>query len=330
MVSPGPRLPTLCFCSPFLFMRVSIFWYLPACHPDQVIAASAEASARRDQRVAMCLKTKEKSSLRIDPSHREDSGQALPALALRLARDDRRAGHRRILAGVALITVLLVSTARAYQGEHVTDGGSVAGTIKYAAPAPTPAPLHITKDRDVCGTRVNDPSLLIGRDGGIANAVVTLDDISKGEPLKPDPAVKFDQKGCEYIPHVAVFPAGSTVLILNSDGILHNIHTESAVNPAIDLAQPGFKKQIRVTIEKPEIIKVTCDAHNWMEGWWYVVANPYYAVADASGHFMIRNIPPGTYTLRVWQERLGVQSQRVTIRAGASTTADFIMQPRNR
>jgi hypothetical protein len=222
----------------------------------------------------------------------------------------------------------LGSTTRAYQAENVADGGSVSGVVKYAGPAPIPAPLHVTKDRDVCGTRINDPSMLVGRDGGIANAVVTITDISKGEPLKPDPAVKFDQKGCEYIPHVAVFPAGSTVLILNSDGILHNIHTESTVNPIIDLAQPGFKKQIRVTIEKPEIIKVTCDAHNWMEGWWYVVGNPYYAITDASGYFIIRNIPPGAYTLRVWHERLGVQSRPVTIRAGAPAAEDFTMKPR--
>ena len=89
-------------------------------------------------------------------------------------------------------------------------GGGVAGTVKYAGPIPTPAPLHITKDREVCGSRIDDPSLVIGRGRGIANAVVTITGIAKGEPLKLDPAVKFDQKGCEYIPHVAVFPAGST------------------------------------------------------------------------------------------------------------------------
>jgi hypothetical protein len=220
---------------------------------------------------------------------------------------------------------MFVGGARAYQPQNVTGGGRVAGTVKYAGPIPTPAPLHITKDREVCGSRIDDPSLVIGRGRGIANAVVTITGIAKGEPLKLDPAVKFDQKGCEYIPHVAVFPAGSTVLILNSDGILHNIHTESTVNPVIDLAQPAFKKQIRVTVEKPEIIKVTCDAHNWMEGWWYVAGNPYYAITDATGHFIIRNIPPGAYTLRVWQERLGVQSQQVTIRAGGTTAADFVM-----
>jgi hypothetical protein len=80
---------------------------------------------------------------------------------------------------------------------------------------------------------------------------VTLPGVDRGEPLKLDTVVPFDQKGCQYVPHVAVFPAGSTVEVINSDGILRNIHTESTVNPVLDMAQPGFKKTIRVRIEKP-------------------------------------------------------------------------------
>jgi hypothetical protein len=234
----------------------------------------------------------------------------------------------RLLAGLAAFLLILVATsAYPYRAEVVRDGGTISGFVEYGGPPPSPAPLAITKDREVCGTLpVYDQSLVIGRDRGVANAVVTVADIAQGQPLKPDPAVRFDQKECQYIPHVAVFPAGSTVIILNSDGILHNIHTESSANPIIDLAQPGFKKQIRVTIEKPEVIKVTCDAHNWMEGWWYVTATPYYAITDGHGHYAIHNIPPGTYTLLVWQERLGTQTQRVVVRPGAATAADFTLK----
>jgi hypothetical protein len=140
--------------------------------------------------------------------------------------------------------------------------------------------------------------------------------------------VLFDQKGCQYTPHVIAFAAGSTVKVLNSDGILHSIHTESSINPVMDLAQPGFKKTISVAIAKPEAIKVTCDAHNWMEGWWYAVGNPYYAVTDAAGHFTIANVPPGTYRLRVWQEKLGELTRKVTVAAGKPITVDFTMKAR--
>jgi plastocyanin len=237
----------------------------------------------------------------------------------------------RLVAGISAFLLLFAAIiARPYQAEAVSEGGTISGFVEYGGAPPLPAPLAITKDREVCGTSpVYDQSLVVGHDRGVANAVVTVvtvADRAQGQSLKREPAVRFDQKGCQYIPHVAVFPAGSTVVILNDDGILHNIHTESTANPVIDLAQPGFKKQIRVTIEKPEVIKVTCDAHNWMEGWWYVTATPYYAISDGHGHYAIHNVPPGTYTLRVWQERLGTQAQRVVVRPGAATSANFALK----
>ncbi len=217
-----------------------------------------------------------------------------------------------------------VGDAFAYQPEAVTDGGSIAGVVKLSGPVPKPTPLEVSKDLEVCGAHpLYDQSLVVAGDGGVRFAVVTITDIQKGAPLRPEAAVKFDQIGCEYRPHVAAFPAGSTIEILNSDGILHNIHTESSVNPVIDMAQPGFKKMITVTIAKPEVIKVTCDAHNWMVGWWYVTKNPYYAVTDAAGHFTIANLPPGTYAVQVWQEKLGTLNQKVTVKPSATTTADF-------
>jgi hypothetical protein len=225
----------------------------------------------------------------------------------------------------------VTTTAYSDQAETVRDGGTVSGFVHYKrGTPPSPARLAITKDREVCGSSPHfDQSLIVGPDHGVANAVVTLADTAQPARLEPEPAVQFDQKGCQYIPHVAVFPAGSTVVILNSDGILHNIHTDSSVNPVIDLAQPGFKKQIRVTVDKPEIIKVTCDAHNWMEGWWYVTDTPYYAITDQHGHYIIRNVPPGTYTLRMWQERSGAQMRRVVVRPGAATSADFTVSLSN-
>jgi len=220
----------------------------------------------------------------------------------------------------------VATTVDAYQAEEVRDGGTISGIVKYGSAPRSPVPLAVTKDRDVCGTSpLYDQSLVVAQDRGVANAVVTIADITHGESVKPQPAVRFDQKRCQYIPHVAVFPAGSTVVIFNSDGILHNIHTESTANPVIDLAQPGFKKQIHVTIEKPEVVKVTCDAHNWMEGWWYVTANPYYAITDGHGRYVIANVPPGSYTLRVWQERLGSESEHVVVRPGAATAANFML-----
>jgi plastocyanin len=228
----------------------------------------------------------------------------------------------------ALAGVLLnANAAYAYASEPFVNGGAIVGVVKFDGAAPKPAPLEVSKDIDVCGAHpLFDQSLSVGKNGGIENAVVTVTDIAKGEPMQPEDGVVFDQKGCEYTPHVVAFPAGSTVKVLNSDGILHSVHTESSINPVVDMAQPGFKKSLSVTIARPEVIHVTCDAHNWMHGWWYVVDNPYYAVTNADGRFSIANVPPGSYTLRVWQEKLGTMTQKVTVSAGKSITSDFIMK----
>ena len=236
---------------------------------------------------------------------------------------------RRYLAVAAIAACVLVRPviAGAYQAETVVDGGTISGRVTLAGSAPAPQRLEVSKDKDVCGAQpLFDQALVVGADRGIANAVVTLTDIMQGEPLTPLPDVAFDQKGCEYIPHVIAFPAGSTVKVENSDGILHSIHTESTINPVVDMAQPGFKKSITVTIAQPEAIKVTCDAHNWMEGWWYATGNPYYAVTGPDGKYTIKNVPPGSYTLQVWQEKLGVMKEPVTVGKAASVQANFTLK----
>ncbi len=231
----------------------------------------------------------------------------------------------QLILGFCLI-VSAAAAGDAYQSETITNQGSIDGTVRYGGSPPKPALLDISKDRNVCGTRpVYDPSLIVGKKGGVANAVVTLPDLDHGIAMRPKTNVTFDQKSCEYVPHVAVFPAGSMVDVINSDGILHNIHTESTINPVIDMAQPGFKKMIKLKLEKPEAIKVTCDAHNWMEGWWYVTGNPYYALTGTDGHYQIDGIPAGTYKLEAWQEKLGVQTRTVTVKSGATTNMDFVM-----
>jgi plastocyanin len=221
---------------------------------------------------------------------------------------------------------MLASTACAYEAGTVTDGGSITGMVRYSGPSFRRAQLEISKDKDVCGAApLYDQSLIVGLNGGVANAVVTITDIGKGKAFAADRTVTFDQKGCEYVPHVVAFAAGDTVDVINSDGILHSIHTESKINPVVDMAQPGFKHSIAVTVAKPEAIKVNCDAHNWMQGWWYVNANPYYSVTDAHGNFSLADVPAGSYTVSVWQEKLGTITRTVTVKAGAPTVVDFTL-----
>lgn len=160
--------------------------------------------------------------------------------------------------------------------------------------------------------RERDESLVLGENQGIQNAVVSVVNIERGKRFSTK-SVMLDQKECRYAPHVLLVPVGSDVSIINNDGILHNIRTHSNRNPPINEAQPKFKKIIKEKFSEAEVIKITCDAHAWMSGWFVVQEHPYYAVTDGSGHFLIENIPPGHYEIKVWHESLQEKTQSVDV-----------------
>jgi plastocyanin len=234
--------------------------------------------------------------------------------------------QRMIVTTVAL-ALALAGAAGAYEGGPVTGGGSVSGQVKFTGTPPAAEKFEVTKDQEACGKEKTKPDLIVGAGGGIANAVVVMK-VSKGKPLTvPTEPVTFDQKGCEYSPHVLAFPAGSTVRVLNPDGVLHNVHVSGKVNPEANRAMPKFQKQVDWKVEKAEWpIAVKCDAHPWMHAYWLSMDQPYYAVTDASGNFKITDIPAGEYEVEVWQEVLGKTTQKVTVQGGADTKVAWEMK----
>src|SRR5207247_11182012 len=113
------------------------------------------------------------------------------------------------------------------------------------------------------GTEAEVDRVMVGSNKGLANAVVSVP-TAKGAPRMVKATV--DQHGCKFVPHASAMMPGELEL-KNSDGILHNIHTYSTVNPSINKAQPKFKKVMTEKLEKPEFVKLTCDVHSWMLGW---------------------------------------------------------------
>lgn len=224
----------------------------------------------------------------------------------------------RMKHGISASVVLLagfVGLTSAYEGIEVAGGGTISGTVKFAGNPPAPGKLEVSKDQEVCGKedKVSE-TLVVSAGKGIKNAVVSLAEIQKGKSMtlaEPGPVIK--QKGCVFQPHVLVVPAGASVDILNDDGILHNFHTTSKVNPVLNRAQPQFMKKMKGKFDKPEVIKVGCDVHSWMNAWIVVADHPYYAVTDENGAFALKDVPPGTYKLQIWHESLGTVTKDVTV-----------------
>ena len=227
--------------------------------------------------------------------------------------------------GILLAAVLVLPfSAQAYEGGAVSDGGTISGVVKFAGAAPAAKKIDVNKDKEVCDKTAKSDASLIVSGGNLVNAVVSITDIKKGKKMEPI-KVTLDQNGCEYKPHVAAIPAGSTVEILNPDGILHNVHSYSKVNTAFNVAQPKFKKSVTQKIDKPEIINVKCDVHGWMNAWLFVSETPYFSLTDNSGGFKLTDVPAGTYNVEVWHETLGKTSQKVTVKAKEEAKVSFEM-----
>jgi plastocyanin len=236
----------------------------------------------------------------------------------------RRSGLFACAVAVAAM-VSLAGRVAAYEAIDVTNGGKLTGTVK-APGAKSPAKIEVTKDPQICGKEKEPADLRVGPDGALADAVIVVK-ASKGKKLEmPAQPPVFDQKGCEFHPHVLVFPAGSTIEVLNSDGILHNVHSESTVNPPVNQAQPKFKPKIMIKVEKPEWpIHVKCDVHGWMSGYWISTDQPYVAVTDAQGKFTIADLPPGDYDVEIWHPTLGKKMEKASITAGGDTNVSWTL-----
>jgi plastocyanin len=224
---------------------------------------------------------------------------------------------------VALSAVALVGSAVVFTiGPRLAvaqGGGTVEVDVKYNG-APVVEKIKVNKDTEKCGTEAVVEKVVVGGNKGLANAVASV------PGSKASKAVKgvIDQKGCKFQPHVVLMTPGE-VEIKNDDDILHNIHTYSTANPAINKAQPKFKKTMTEKFEKPEMIKITCDVHSWMLGWVAVVPGAA-AVTDANGVAKIENVPAGKQKIEVWHEVLGKQEKEVEVKAGQTTKVSFEMK----
>jgi plastocyanin len=225
------------------------------------------------------------------------------------------------LAAVLVSVLVLPGVANA--------ASTVTGTVTFDGKAPTLRPLAMDAE-PVCAKKHTGPvaneSLVLGSGNTMGNIMVW---VSKGLPAGktypvPSAPVVIDQNGCQYKPHVMGIMVGQTYKILNSDGVLHNIHTLPKVNAAFNKGMPPTLKEATTKFDKPEgVFTIKCDVHPWMGAYVQVFTHPFYSVTGTDGKFTISGLDPGTYEITAWHEKLGTQTASVTVGASDTKTQNF-------
>jgi plastocyanin len=206
---------------------------------------------------------------------------------------------------------------------------TITGTITFDGKPPALRPLAMEAD-PACAKKHKGPvpneMLVLGSGNTMGNILVW---VSKGLPSGktwpvPKTPVTLDQQGCQYKPHVMGIMVGQQYKILNSDGVLHNVHTLPKVNPSFNKGMPPTLKEATTVFQKPEaVFQIKCDVHPWMSAFTAVFTHPFFATTSTDGKFTISGLDPGTYEISAWHERLGTQTATVTVTGTDTKTQNF-------
>ena len=259
-------------------------------------------------------------------------------------------GTRRVIIafGWGIFTLLLgLGSVYSYDVIEVEHGGTIEGTISLDGVVPEPKGFNLITFPDpmYCGRISNGRGwrllhdFVVSPQGGLKDAIVLLEVIEAGKHF--DVSVPLiEARDCMFQPFMTIVRNGHAVEVINMDPVMHDIqgyetspeagarvlfNTPLIMNhqhhrgdlhamhnhaPGKSLIGPIYLNKGRRTFY------MQCGFHAYMESWAMAVNNPYYAVTDAEGKFVIDDIPPGTYQLVVWHPQ-----------TGPGTTKSIIVQP---
>ena len=220
---------------------------------------------------------------------------------------------------------ILATAATFFVGQAFA--GDVTGKVSFEGTPPKPARIMMSKE-PVCMKQHKDPpvgeEVVVNKNGTLKNVLIYVKEGLGNKKFDP-PAKKviFDQRGCTYIPHVLGIQTGQELEVVNSDPVLHNVHSLSKDNQQFNVGQPKQGMKLTKKFDKPEVFKVKCEVHGWMGAYMGVFSHPFYAVTGDDGTFSLKGLPAGDYTIEAWHEKYGSQTAKVKVGAAGSQAADF-------
>jgi plastocyanin len=223
-----------------------------------------------------------------------------------------------------LIALLAVSTA--------VRAADIIGTITLKGTPPAEIPITPLMDNPDCAamhkTTPTTHFYVVGPNAELADVVVLLKGVTGKSTGATAPPAVLDQKGCLYEPQILAIQTGQKLVVKNSDQCIHNVHCTPTVagNDEHNDAQMPGGADLTYTFPQPEMfLKFKCDVHPWMFAWVSIIDSPYYCVSGPDGKFVIKNVPPGKYTVEADHRKLGSQTQDVEVKDG-NVTANFTFE----
>ncbi|HKS75313.1 MAG TPA: carboxypeptidase regulatory-like domain-containing protein [Terriglobales bacterium] len=211
-----------------------------------------------------------------------------------------------------------------------TASNELRGVVKFEGTPPKSARINMSADPSCSkfhpgGMAADD--LIADANGGLENVIVFVSQGLEGRTFQPPPQpVVIEQKGCMYVPHVVAMQANQKLEVINSDQTVHNIHPTPANNREWNKAQPPGSP-LEETFAREEVsIPVHCNVHPWMRSYIAVFKHPYFAVTGKNGSFDLKDLPPGTYTLEAWHEKLGTATQKVVVGSPDTKPVEFVFK----
>lgn len=251
-----------------------------------------------------------------------------------------------LLLGGALLAAPVIAQA----------GGTIKGKVTFTGKVPPPKEFAFAKFPNVEFCKQNPNKSADGNtrllkevevDGskGLKNAVVSVRDIKDKDWMKgfkKAPAQEVTAKLCEFLPYTGIVVNKGQFKVVNTDadpndpkskeGVLHNPHSfdvlkaKSSTLFNIGLAKKGdsLQKTIKMRMaKKGSVMRLQCDQHEFMQGWYLPVTNKYWGRTGADGTFEIKDVPAGKHKVMAWHPVAGKVEADVEVKDGGTVEANF-------